>query len=275
VSDPVYLALDEWGGTANGWPAMALPAVAVQVHHSVTNEDVGVNPTADAIADFLELDGIGLSRGHGGISYSYAIHPNGTIGEGQGTRRGAHTAGNGCGGSPWGWNPCSFGVVFVGNFDPATGGDEPTPAAIRSFRWLIWRLKADGLLVADAFIRGHRDAPGNPTGCPGDNLEAALPQLGEPWAPPPAAPLPKEGPDMEMIVECTADQTGQHPDEVGRFWYFPPLCAPPEWIEPEWKARYAAAGIPADGKADYVTLAGMRDRRAQFRAAFVDELAAR
>jgi len=76
---------------------------------------------------------------------------------------------------------------------------------------------------------------------------------------------------MEMIVKCVTDSTGQHQAEVGRFWYFPPLCAPPEWIDPTWRDRYALAGVPADGTADYATLAGMRDRRAQFRAAFTAE----
>lgn len=204
MPEPTYLTLATWGGTSNGWPQMTLPAVAVQVHHSVTNEDIGVVPTDDAIADFLELDRIGLSRGHGGISYSHGIHPNGIIGEGQGTRRGAHTAGDGCNESPWGWNPCTFGIVFVGNFDPATGGDEPTPAAINSFRWLIAKLKADGVLIPDAVIRGHRDAPGNATGCPGDTLEAALPLLRAPYTTPTPAPTAED--DM-LIYAGNSDGT--------------------------------------------------------------------
>ena len=215
MPDPTYLTLNEWGGTPNGWPQMALPAVGVQVHHSVTNEEVGVRATDDATSDFRELDAIGLSRGHGGISYSYAIHPSGVIGEGQGKRRGAHTAGNGCGGSPWGWNPCTFGVVFIGNFNE----DEPTTAACESFRWLIAVLKFDGVLEADAFIRGHRDAPGNPTACPGDNLEAALPLLRVPYTPTPApapVPPPFDFPVEEnMIHSCVGPDGTVHAFAIG------------------------------------------------------------
>jgi len=157
--------IDLWGGTRNGWNEMDLPASCVWVHHSVTTA------SDNADADFQILDDIGLSQGHGGISYSYVIHPNGTIGEGQATARGAHTGGQGgCGGSPWGWNICSFGICLVGNYQKET----PTRAAIDAFRWLYADLVARQVLVADAPIGGHRDAPGNSTACPGNNIEAIL-----------------------------------------------------------------------------------------------------
>lgn len=165
---PTITPIEVWGGNPNGWSGMWLPAQAVWVHHSVTT------PSDDAYADFRTLNRIGLGNGHGGISYSYVIHPNGTIGEGQGVRRGAHTAGNGCGGSPWGWNPCSFGICFVGNYMQ----DELTPAAIDSFRWLRDHLINEGLLVAGVYpTGGHRDAPGNSTACPGNNIIGALDAL--------------------------------------------------------------------------------------------------
>jgi hypothetical protein len=177
---PTFLTLSEWGGTPNGWPSMTLPATALWVHHSVTVR------TGAPAADFRTLDAIGLSRGHGGISYSYAIEGS-VIGEGQGLRRGAHTAGDGCGGSPWGWNPCSFGVVFVGNFDD----DTLTAEDIASFQWLRDRLIADGHLVPGVYpTGGHRDAPGNSTGCPGTNIEAALDLLRGVPTPPPSGALP-------------------------------------------------------------------------------------
>lgn len=174
---PEIVPRDAWGGTANGWPGMTLPAVHVWVHHSVTT------PTDDALADFRTLDGIGRSRGHGGISYSYVIHPDGTVGEGQGLARGAHTGGNGCGSSPWGWNPCAFGVCFVGNYEE----QEPTVQAIEAFRWLYAHLVAEGVLQPGAPIDGHRSAPGNATACPGRSLVDALPALREPYRP--ASPL--------------------------------------------------------------------------------------
>lgn len=170
---PEITPIDVWGGTPNGWSGMRLPAQALWVHHSVTNA------SDDAFADFRTLNRIGLSNGHGGISYSFVIHPNGTIGEGQGTRRGAHTAGNGCGGSPWGWNICSFGVCFVGNYMQ----DELTPTAIDAFRWLRDHLIGQELLQpGDYPTGGHRDAPGNSTACPGNNIEGALDVLRAPYS---------------------------------------------------------------------------------------------
>jgi len=189
---PEIVWIGEWGGTQNGWPEMTLPAGQVWVHHTVTN------PTGDAYADFRTVNAIGAGQGHGGISYSFIIHPDGTIGEGQGLARGAHTGGNGCGGSPRGWNPCSFGVAFVGNYNDL----EPTAESIVSFRFLVQHLTDVGVLVPGASIGGHRDAPGNATACPGNNLEAALPALREPYAP---TPDPEDDEVANMYVTNETD----------------------------------------------------------------------
>lgn len=165
--------IEEWGGTPNNWPSMTIPAEALWIHHSVTT------PTEDAFADFRVLDRIGRNQGHGGISYSYVIHPNGTIGEGQGSRRGAHTGGNGCGGSGYGWNPCSFGVCFVGNYMDMA----PTPESLEAFRWLRDVLLYVGALQPGEYpTGGHRDAPGNSTACPGNILYEVIPLLRQPSA---------------------------------------------------------------------------------------------
>ena len=165
---PRIVPIGEWGGTPNGWGGMTLPAKALWVHHSVTA------PTGDAFADLRILNRIGTSNGHGGISYSYAIHPDGTIGEGQGLRRGAHTGGRGCGDSPWGWNPCSFGVCFIGNYM----NDHLTDAAIEAFRYLRDHLINEGVLEPGEYpTGGHQEAPGNATACPGNNVMAALSEL--------------------------------------------------------------------------------------------------
>lgn len=160
--------IEEWGGTRNGWGPMSLPAHALWVHHSVTTA------TADPYQDFRTLNRIGAGNGHGGISYSFVIHPDGTIGEGQGTARGAHTGGNGCNGSAWGWNPCSFGVCFVGNYMH----DELPQAAINSFHFLRDHLIQEGVLEPGEYPSGgHQQAPGNSTACPGTNVMMALPSL--------------------------------------------------------------------------------------------------
>lgn len=167
---PRIVPIEEWGGTRNNWGRMNLPAHAIWVHHSVTTA------TNDPYADFRVLNRIGSGNGHGGISYSYAIHPDGTIGEGQGTNRGAHTGGNGCDGSPWGWNPCSFGVCFVGNLM----NDPLTDAAIQAFWYLRDHLINEGVLEPGEYpTGGHQEAPGNSTACPGTNVMSSLPSLRE------------------------------------------------------------------------------------------------
>lgn len=179
------VGIDEWGGTRNNNPTIGLPVAQLWVHHSVTT------PSGDAYADFRVLDGIGTSQGHGGISYSWVIHPDGTIGEGQGTARGTHTGGTGCNGSPWGQNACTFGICFVGNYMDL----DPTPESIVAFRYLRDQLIAAGWATPDVAIGGHRDAPGNSTACPGTNLEAALDQLRQP-----SGPTPTLGDDVKFYA---------------------------------------------------------------------------
>lgn len=75
--------------------------------------------------------------------------------------RGAHTGGH---------NTGTVGIVLLGNFQI----DEPTEAQLASLRTL------SGCLI-DAYaithIAGHRDFQPGITDCPGDNLEALLPDL--------------------------------------------------------------------------------------------------
>lgn len=154
---------------------MRLPVSVLWAHHSVTI------PTDDAFADFRVVDRIHQQQ-LGGVAYSYLIHPNGTIGEGQGTNIGAHTLD---------WNDRSFGVCFIGNYMIA----EPSTEAIGAFRWLRDDMVATGLLVPGIYpTGGHRDAPGNSTACPGDLLELALPALREPYSPAPKLT------ETEMII---------------------------------------------------------------------------
>lgn len=238
MSDPTFLTLAQWGGTSNGWPQMSLPAVALWVHRSVTNETVGGEATADAIADFQSLDAIGLVRGHGGISYSYAIHPEGVIGEGQGIRRGAHTAGDGCNGSRWGWNPCSFGVVFIGNYTT----DTLTPEAIRSFQWLRDKLISEGKLEPGTYpTGGHRDAPGNATACPGDNIEANLDVLRQPYS---SDPMTK-GSDAMLLEDSQGVHLFSYPLLTGisqaQVAEYLPHTGPPLHVPDDYMAKLQAS----------------------------------
>lgn len=150
----------EWGAAAVG-DRMApadYPMGALWLHHSDTV------PTDDPAADMRQLQQIGLSRGFSDISYTFGLHPDGTILEGRELRYiGAHTAGN---------NSTSLAFVLIGTYTTIP----PTDAQISSERWLRDYLVADGYLTPGTYpTGGHRDAPDNSTGCPGDAAEACLP----------------------------------------------------------------------------------------------------
>lgn len=103
--------------------------------------------------------------GWGGLSYSYAILPSGTLVLGHSPHhRAAHVLGH---------NTGNVGVVM-----PGTTGDKPTQAQLRTLRWLVanahtTRVPSSHRLTkpmteAPVVLRPHQDWPGNATGCPGD-----------------------------------------------------------------------------------------------------------
>ena len=120
------------------------------LHHSVTK------PSMNPVVDARTVARIGIAR-FGRLSYSWLVHPDGTILQGQDGHVGAHTRGQ---------NSTSEAICCIGNYDV----DVPSEAMRRSIS-LIVGVKGLGLLG------GHRDAPGAATVCPGRNLQAAIPSL--------------------------------------------------------------------------------------------------
>lgn len=151
------------GVPTRGWASLTLPVSEVNVHHSVTAA------SDDPLRDARNLDLIAVGRGMSGISYSYLIHPNGTVVEGRGLYVGAHTLNR---------NSRSFGVCFIGNFE---NQDRPTPRAVEAFRNLVAFLQSYGYLSANPTIRPHSDTFA--TACPGRHLKDVLPELRRPLAP--------------------------------------------------------------------------------------------
>lgn len=152
----------DWGASPKSLPSakMALPAEAIFLHHSVT----ATSP--DPAADMRIIESIGLAR-FKQFSYSFVVHPHdGEILEGCGLRRGAHTAQR---------NSTSFGICWVGNYEQQA----PKVQQIEATRWLIAHLKAEGHLIPDAIVRGHRDVFA--TACPGAKLYALLDVIRVPW----------------------------------------------------------------------------------------------
>lgn len=181
----------EWGAVKEeARPAMRLPAIAVWLHHSATN------PTADPLADMRAIQQIGISR-FGYLSYSYAIHPDGTILEGQGTRVGAHTKGQ---------NSTSFGLVLIGNYQ----NRRPTDGQVEGGRWLIAHLIGTKALKAGTFpTGGHRNAIDPETKkpmatvCPGNWAMDRLAAMRIPWTAPPGPAPPPSGPTYDYEEAAT------------------------------------------------------------------------
>jgi hypothetical protein len=161
---PTILTRAQWGalpGSVGKFGKMPGPVSKIWAHHSVTPSNVTPKVAAKT------LENIGMTR-FGVFSYTFAIHPDGTIIEGCGWDfRGAHTAGQ---------NSMSYGFVFVGNYVTET----LSKAQIESFRWLVADGKKRGRISSAAVIDGHQRASGAATACPGGNVMAKLPELRKP-----------------------------------------------------------------------------------------------
>lgn len=170
---------DQWGARA---PVSGIwvktPVSKLYVHHSVTV------PGASPYADMRRIDDIGRER-FGRFSYSYAIHPFGTVMEGAGERVGAHTANQ---------NSTSLGIVFIGNYET----DKLTPEAIRAFRELRQELVVRGAVKPVHQVAPHRAVKS--TACPGADVMRHWDDLLQP-AGPPQAPPPKEEDDLPYSTE--------------------------------------------------------------------------
>jgi len=152
----------EWG-SAGKVPAakMVLPARELVLHHTVTPV------SANAYADMRAVERAGIAR-FGHISYSFCIHPDGTILEGCGTRVGAHTAGR---------NSTAFGVALIGNYEDRAVKVQQLDA----IRWLIADLIARSLLRSGTYpTSGHRDLV--QTACPGTSAYRLLDMMRIPWS---------------------------------------------------------------------------------------------
>lgn len=194
----------EWGMPGPLGPRMK-SSRGLWLHHSVTNA------TADPARDARTIANIGMQR-FGRMSYSFVVHPDGTIFEGQNGHVGAHTRGQ---------NSTSQAVCCVGNFEK----DAVTPEMAAAIRLLVRNF--------GPLLGGHRDAPGAKTACPGRNLYAMLPDLRVSVAPQEAAPKPVTAPQVlsdgsvAETGQVSADATTARPD---------PFRLKPKWVtRQDWK----------------------------------------
>lgn len=129
---------------------LGIPMVSCRgmwLHHSVTKA------TADAAADARAVARIGMQR-FDRLSYSWLVHPNGTILQGQDGHKGAHTKGQ---------NSTTEAICCIGNFEI----DKPSDAMLRSVALVV-------AVRGVPLLGGHRDAPAAATACPGRHLQPEL-----------------------------------------------------------------------------------------------------
>ena len=142
----------QWGARyGNGFGLAPIPAREVWLHHSVT-----ASPSPDREhAAMRQLEAIGQSRFGGGVSYTWAVMPSGTVYEGHSpNRRGAHTKGR---------NSTARAIVLVGNYDVDQVSDAQVKAVIR----LLDHARRSGWIATARLNGGHRQVPGAQTACPG------------------------------------------------------------------------------------------------------------
>lgn len=156
----------EWGMPGPVGPRMSRPSRGIWLHHSVTPA------TGSPVNDARRIANIGIQR-FGRMSYSWVVHPDGTILEGQAGHVGAHTRNQ---------NSTSQAIVCVGNFE----NDPVTEEMVRSIRLLVGEF--------GPMLGGHRDAPGAATACPGRNLWARMGELSVPLV---IAPVPDPEPEPD------------------------------------------------------------------------------
>lgn len=153
-----------WGARAPKEPkTLSTPVRYAFIHHTV-----GPAPTTESgeqaemrnIQNFHQND-----RGWSDIAYNFLIMPSGRVYEGRGWNR--------VNAATQGFNSNSLAFCWVGNYETSA----PTQASMDAGRALLAQAIRDGYLTADFTLRGHRDAPGAATDCPGKYLYARLAEL--------------------------------------------------------------------------------------------------
>lgn len=109
--------------------------------------------SAASVSSAADIDRWHKNNGYSGIGYHFVILKNGEVYEG----RPLNTIGAHC----LGYNNCSVGICFEGNFEM----EKPTDKQIKSCNELINYIKG---IYPNAEIKGHRDLYA--TACPGKNF---------------------------------------------------------------------------------------------------------
>jgi hypothetical protein len=197
AEEPPTVPRGEWGADLYApasseapWRPEFHPIRKVILHHTHTpNDDADPAATVRSIHRFHALE-----RGWGDIGYNLLVDEAGRVYEGRAAGGslqappGQNAAGLGVTGAHVrGRNAGTVGIALLGTFDEET----PSACALHTTAWLIATLLATRGIdpeAADDYVNpvsgerarfpnvaGHRDLANTP--CPGDGLQAALPDL--------------------------------------------------------------------------------------------------
>jgi len=166
VTNPQFLHTADWHMPGPLGKPMNLPVKVVVLHH--TAEPL----TGDPIKDAQATARVGISR-FGKMSYSYLVHPNRIVFEGQGSHVGAHTENH---------NSTALSISLMGNYDV----DDCPDSMVYDACYTLWALKSFGLVIHRPLVVPHQAFKS--TACPGRHAVAkCLPMLravaASDWAP--------------------------------------------------------------------------------------------
>lgn len=147
----------EWGARVpRARHRISTPTPRLWVHHTAGAER---GPAGVRQIQRFHMD----TRGWNDIAYSFLVDPSGLIFEGRGVGvAGGHTAGD---------NTSSHAICLMGSFEHRS----PTSQALASLVALARHGRSRGWWVPT--LRGHREAPGAATLCPGARLMSELPAV--------------------------------------------------------------------------------------------------
>lgn len=198
----------EWGANPLHTPAasIAVPTPELWLHHTGSSGLHGAS-------GMRSLQSGAIGGGYVDIEYTYVIDTDGVVYVARGPAHDTAATGGSMGGTPN--NKRSHALCAMGNFDPATGNQQPTDALLDALAECVAELHAGGFTQSPRITGPHRDAPGNATACCGANLIARIDDInarvGAGSGP---TPTPTQGGAVDICAwpkgdgYCVVDSTG-------------------------------------------------------------------
>jgi len=154
---PQIITRSQWGARAPSSISYVGDNLAYHFVHHAETPDCDSEATCSARVRSIQAYHMD-SNGWSDIGYNFLIGGDGNIYEGRGWGvLGAHTGG---------YNSVGYGTCFIGSFTDHI----PVPEAVNKYMALLECSTGSGYVASNYQMKGHRQAPGGTTSCPGDML---------------------------------------------------------------------------------------------------------